>query len=481
MTEPALLDLTPDILTCVCQQLAPPDLVRVAQTCKSFYRGDGGHEMAELPTESPLVTALLKHAFSRPELAPRTRPTGCAESWVTYLARCTQQRRCREAPPIATSTSCSVFADAAGRLLACGEGGGGAAGQDGETAVLVPTLVTGMAGVRVRSIAAGFAHSLALVWDGRVYSWGYNHAGQLGHGDYFARPSPVLVEGLTRVRCIAAGLKNSLAATQSGAVFSWGCTIVNSRESQLEGWEDPTDSPSPTLVEGFGEVRVHHVCAGLSASFAVGEDGELFSWGDGGERLGHGDTQRQPSPKRVEALRGVRVNSVSIADFGHALALAEEAVVYWWSESGCLNAFCKLQGKGGLLPKPVEALRGVRVASVAAAGLHSYAVADTGELWAWGLDGDGLPPLGHNKQMPCPVPKPIAALWGVKVVAVAASESHVLALASDGDVYAWGDAEPAGAGVLGLGLSSMCAALGLVLTPQRVPALQMAACNGDGF
>jgi hypothetical protein len=35
-----------------------------------------------------------------------------------------------------------------------------------------------------------------------------------------------------------------------------------------------------------------------------------------------------------------------------------------------------------LLPKPVEALRGVRVSSVAAAEWRSYAAADTGELWA---------------------------------------------------------------------------------------------------
>jgi hypothetical protein len=35
-----------------------------------------------------------------------------------------------------------------------------------------------------------------------------------------------------------------------------------------------------------------------------------------------------------------------------------------------------------LLPKPVEALRGVRVGSIAVAGHRSYALSDTGKVWA---------------------------------------------------------------------------------------------------
>lgn len=35
-----------------------------------------------------------------------------------------------------------------------------------------------------------------------------------------------------------------------------------------------------------------------------------------------------------------------------------------------------------LLPKPIEALRGVHVGCIAAGGARSCAVADTGEVWA---------------------------------------------------------------------------------------------------
>jgi alpha-tubulin suppressor-like RCC1 family protein len=63
------------------------------------------------------------------------------------------------------------------------------------------------------------AHSLALGWDGRVYTWGKNTRGQLGQGDKLARPSPEPVEELEGVCGIAAGSEHSLAVTQSGRFF----------------------------------------------------------------------------------------------------------------------------------------------------------------------------------------------------------------------------------------------------------------------
>jgi hypothetical protein len=163
-----LLDVPLEVLVDVCQQLDLHDLVRVAETCKRFRHGDGdgGVETAKLPTKSPVVTALRGLAFPGDEPVPSTRPIGCFESWVAYLARYVRQRRCREVPPIAAGNQHTLFVDAAGQLLACGTGA--AVGHGDENAVFsVPTPVAAMAAVRVRSVAAGCWHSLALGWDGR--------------------------------------------------------------------------------------------------------------------------------------------------------------------------------------------------------------------------------------------------------------------------------------------------------------------------
>jgi alpha-tubulin suppressor-like RCC1 family protein len=129
-------------------------------------------------------------------------------------------------------------------------------------------------------------------------------------------------------------------------------------------------------------VRVRQVFAGISEGFAIGEEGELFSWGVGECGLqGHGDTRDRRSPKRVEALLGVRVSSVA-SGADHALALAEDGLVYAWGENIWKATLGNLHVERELLPKPVEALRGVRVGSIAACAWRSYAVADTGEVWA---------------------------------------------------------------------------------------------------
>jgi alpha-tubulin suppressor-like RCC1 family protein len=274
--------------------------------------------------------------------------------------------------------------------------------------------------------------------------------------------SPALVEGLEGVRGIALAAYYSLAVTRSGLVFQWGRALVPGAEESLRS----------IIVEGFGDLRVRCVCAGGGAAFAIGEDGELFSWGSGQIGvLGHGDTQDQPSPKRVEALRGIRVSRVSVGIF-HALALAEDGLVYAWGENLKRALLGNPDVERELLPTPVEALRGVRMGSVAASRQNSYAVADTGELWVWGVEGDKMAFPGHGEHTTCPLPTPIKPLRGIKVDAVAASTFHTLALADDGSVYAWGSSSGAASGAPGLGYSVSVWGW-RVPTPQRVPALRV--------
>jgi hypothetical protein len=413
-THSVLLDLPFEVLADVCQHLILHDLVRIAATCKHFRHSDGDLETAELPTKLPVITALRELAFPRGGQTPSTRPTGCSESWVAYLARCARQRRRRETPPIAAGLQHTLFVNATARLLLCGEGA-----AEGHEAAWSNTFITisvaAMAEVQFRSVAAGSCHSLALSKDGRVFSWGWNGNGQLGQGDKLDRLSPTLVEGLEGVRGVAAASHHSLGVTHSAAVFRWGCDF-------LREWRR---SFRPIIVEGLGGVRVRQVYAGTGLAFATGEDGELFSWGQGRfGLLGHGDTQVQPSPKRVEAARGVRMRSVSVGVW-HALALAEDGLVYAWGGNPLGLLLGNPEVENELLLKPVEALRGVRVGSVAAAQYRSYALADTGELWAWGSEHPRVPPLGHGGLLtPCFLPKPIESLQNVKVDAVSAAQGH---------------------------------------------------------
>jgi hypothetical protein len=392
-------DLPLDMLTTVCLHLDIPDLVRFAAACKRFRVGDPGLETVELQ-KSPVVMALWERAFPRSELVQFTRPTGCSESWIAYLARCARQHRCREAPPIAAGYQRALFVDATGLLMAAGRSAG-LIHLDADGACSTLTPVAAMAGVRVRSVATGNAHSLALSWDGRVSSWGDNHADQLDEEDTLVSLSPTSVEGLEGVRGISSSYAHNVAVMRAGDVIEW--TDSSAHPSETGAF------PRLGTVNGFEGVQVRHVCAHSHLDMAIGEGGELFSWGFGDlGTLGHGDRWSLPWPKRVEGLRGVRVSCVAIGMY-HALALTEEGMVYAWGENKERATLGNLHVETQLLPKPVEALRGVRVGSVAAAGGRSYALADTGELWAWGRDSDGddVAPLGHGEEMNCPADRVI--------------------------------------------------------------------------
>jgi hypothetical protein len=80
----------------------------------------------------------------------------------------------------------------------------------------------------VRAIAVGDQHSLGLLEDGSVVSWGFGDEGQLGNGyfDPHHRPTrlrPERVPGLDGVSAIRAGLNSSAAITPDG-LWTWGIT-----------------------------------------------------------------------------------------------------------------------------------------------------------------------------------------------------------------------------------------------------------------
>jgi hypothetical protein len=72
------------------------------------------------------------------------------------------------------------------------------------------------------------------------------------------------------------------------------------------------------------------------------------------------------------------------------------------------------------------------------------------------------------------VPKPIAALRGVKVDAVVAGNNQRLALADDGSVYGGGNRPVAKSGALGLG-PSVGDGMRDVPMPQRIAVLRCVA------
>lgn len=160
----------------------------------------------------------------------------------------------------------------------------------------------------------------------------------------------------------------------------------------------PIKLPKPVISVACGTGQ-------QGCTLAVTEDGALYTFGnDAGGRLGHprigserrGTSNTNPTPRRVEALAGVKVVQACCSD-QHALCVTDEGAMYSWGQ----------QGRTGCLGRPEvapndQALPAVVALSAAArfadceSGVSAAVLVD-GSLSAWGSNEYGRLGLGRSR------------------------------------------------------------------------------------
>ncbi len=350
-------------------------------------------------------------------------------------------------------------------LAAWGFNGSGQLGDNSTTRRLVPVGVD-QSGVlldkTIVQVARGETHSLALCSDGTVAAWGANFYGQLGDNSTTQRNAPVAVNAADgtsalfgkTVVALAAGRYQSLALCSDGTVAAWGLNT----DGQL-GDNSTTQRNVPVAVnvaDGtsalFGKTVVA-LAAGQSHSLALCSDGTVAAWGwNNNGQLGDNGTTTRRVPVAVNvadgtsALFGKTVVALA-AGQSHSLALCSDGTVatWGWNDSGRLGDNSTTQRNVPVAVNVADgtsALFGKTVVALAAGQSHSLALCSDGTVAAWGANDLGQ--LGDNgtTQRNAPVAVNVAdgtsALFGKTVVALATGSIHNLAMCSDGTVAAWG-------------------------------------------
>ncbi len=128
----------------------------------------------------------------------------------------------------------------------------------------VPVPVSGVSGVT--AIAAGAHHSLALLGNGTVMAWGEDAFGELGDGSVArSHQAPVAVSALTGVTAIAAGGQHSVALLSNDTVMTWG----EDKYGELGNGSSGEPSDVPVAVSALGEAR--GISAGMSHDLVYSE------------------------------------------------------------------------------------------------------------------------------------------------------------------------------------------------------------------
>ncbi len=233
-----------------------------------------------------------------------------------------------------------------------------------------------------------------------------------------------------------------LAATPSpsASAYAWG----DNTYGQLG-----TSSGSnrlPSLVSNvpgtFTNSSISGVAAGASHSLAL-QNGAVFSWGNDTQgQLGNNSTAQRNVPGNVSSANGFINSGVTAVAAGayHSLAL-QNGVIYAWGDDtyGELGNNSTAQSNVPVkVSSPLGIFSNSSVTAVAAGQSHSLAL-QNGNVYTWGDNSYGQ--LGNNSTAQRNVPGNVSSANGFinsGVTAVAAGAYHSLAL-QNGVIYAWGD------------------------------------------
>ena len=387
-----------------------------------------------------------------------------------------------------------------GSALGWGDDSYGQVG-DGTTggACLCATSPLPVAGISTATeIAGGSIHSLALLSDGTVVSWGGNPWGQLGNGTPTLKATvhngpvsrkiagtgtltPVAVPGLSNVVAVAAGTYHSLALLADGTVMAWGQNEYGElgigNATGPETCETRPCARAPTPVPGLSDVIA--ISADGNVSLALLANGTVMAWGSNyGAQTGDGVGTPAgcvcvDHPVLVPGVTGAV--AIAAGSDAEAALLATGAVETWGrNTSGELGDGSVIPGGVGCGcrgPAVVNALSAAK--GVAMGGNFSFAVQQAGGAFSWGFNyfgelGNGT--TGSGECLCVPVPGPVSAPQDLGPIAAAGD--HALGLLPAGEVMSWGGNEE---GQLGHGTTGAGSGL-----PATVGGLAGASAVGVG-
>jgi cysteine-rich repeat protein len=316
-------------------------------------------------------------------------------------------------------------------------------------------------------LAAGGEHTCALLETGAVRCWGYGDFGQLGYGNTNrigdnetpASAGDVNVGGL--VVQLAAGGAHTCALLETAAVRCWGngafgrlgygnTNNIGDNETPASAGDVnvgvPVDTPGGLLVVAGW----YHTCALL-------ETGVVRCWGFGGSgQLGYGSQLSIGDDEAPTTAGDVNVGGRVVqlaAGAYHTCALLETGAVRCWGEgqSGGLG-YGNINDVGDTEAPATAGDVNVsgRTVQLAAGANHTCALLDTGAVRCWGAGESGQLGYGNTENIgDDEVPATARDVnVGGRVIRLVAGGAHTCALLEAGAVRCWGEGS---SGQLGYG------------------------------
>ena len=291
-----------------------------------------------------------------------------------------------------------------------------------------PVQVFGISSSAV-AVACGRFHNAVLLADGTVRTFGFNGSGRLGDNTTVDKLTPVTVLNITSATAVAGGYSHTTVLLADGTVRTCG----ENSFGQL-GVNDTTTRQTPAQVFGISSSATF-IASGWYHNAVILSDGTLRTFGQNNfGQLGLGDTVSRLTPVQVvSALSyGGGVGKVAGGGYHTAVILADGTVrTFGAGSAGRLGV-----GDTNDRPTPVQVFGISSSAMAVACGrYHTAVILTDGTVRTFGRNVNGQLGLNDTIQRNTPV-----QVFGISssATAVACGRYHKAVLLADGTVRTFG-------------------------------------------
>ncbi|EGR32173.1 regulator of chromosome condensation, putative [Ichthyophthirius multifiliis] len=284
-----------------------------------------------------------------------------------------------------------------------------------------------------------------------VYAWGYGNFGQLGLANENNQYSPQEVEKLSdrNIIKVKANKSVSMALSQDGKVYTWG-----KNKGGILGHYDITsfNMIQPELVEKLENIQIKQISCGPFHMAAISQDGELYTWGNKDHgKLGHEIQQKSNKveikrgnqnydyaegsmlPTKVQSLNGIKCKQVSCGG-QFTVVLTENGEVYSFGNSMKGQLGYQSEETGNFQPKKIPDLQ--NIINIDCGQQFSAAVSSSGKVYTWGNNDHGQ--LGNNQSIYQARPNQVTGFGGNKIINISCGDNFIAALSNEGKLFTWG-------------------------------------------
>lgn len=283
--------------------------------------------------------------------------------------------------------------------------------------------------------------SFALTAEGKVYGWGTFRAsdGILGFTEkVHEQPRPMLLPELKKIKQLATGTNHVLALDDKGKIFAWG----DGAQNQLARKVFEREILQSLRPVGVGNMPVRgsrpvKISCGSYHSFVLDSQGRVFGWGlnqygQAGHKIDpdNEETKMQLKPRLVEALAPYKIVDIAGGEH-HSVACTDDGKLLTWGRvEGHLlgldedvfneeNTVYEMKNDEALPhslfnPVPVEDVPPVK--SVAVGVDNSFAVTTEGQVYSWGFSVGYQTGQGQTDDVEEPTLIDNTAIRGKKII-----------------------------------------------------------------